>query len=123
MGTRAPLIVETHPNARWSIGFVDDQLASGRRFRILNVVDDVTRDCLMAVADTSISGARFVSELTVLIERRGRPAMIVPDHGTEFTSNAVLACCRKWSWSGFSKVRILHLHFRDLQPGPDRLPA
>jgi putative transposase len=91
IGTRAPILLEARANARWSLDFVHDQLANGRRFRILNVVDDVTRECLLAVADTSISGARVVRELTGLIERRGRPSMIVSDHGTEFTSNAVLA--------------------------------
>ena len=67
--------------------------ASGRRFRVLNVVDDVTRECLAAVPDTSISGRRVVRELTELIARRGKPGMIVSDNGTELTSNAVLAWC------------------------------
>lgn len=56
VGTRAPILVEARPNARWSLDFVHDQLACGRRFRILNVVDDVTRECLAAIPDTSISG-------------------------------------------------------------------
>jgi hypothetical protein len=68
-------------------------MASGRRFRVLNVVDDVTRECLAAVPDTSISGRRVVRELTELIARRGKPGMIVSDNGTELTSNAVLAWC------------------------------
>ncbi|MEZ5688913.1 MAG: IS3 family transposase [Caenibius sp.] len=81
------------PNQRWSLDFVHDQMASGRRFRVLNVVDDVTRECLAAVPDTSISGRRVVRELTALIEQRGKPGMIVSDNGTELTSNAVLAWC------------------------------
>jgi putative transposase len=91
IGMRAPILVEAKANARWSLDFVHDQFASGRRFRILNVVDDVTRECLAAIPDTSISGRRVARELTMLIERRGRPGMIVSDNGTEFTSNAVLA--------------------------------
>jgi len=91
MGTRAPILVEARPNARWSLDFVHDQFATGRRFRILNVVDDVTRECLAAIPDTSISGRRVARELTALIARRGRPAMIVSDNGTEFTSTAILA--------------------------------
>lgn len=63
----------------------------GRRFRIFNVIDDVTKECLAAVVDTSISGRRVARELTTLIERRGKPGLIVSDHGTEFTSNAMLA--------------------------------
>ena len=58
---------------------------------MLNMVDEVTRECLVAVPDTSISGRRVVRELTALIERRSKPGMIVSDNGTELTSNAVLA--------------------------------
>ena len=90
IGTRAPILVEAQPNARWSLDFVHDQLACGRRFRILNVVDDVTRECLAAVPDTSISGRRVARELDNLIDQRGRPGMIVSDNGTELTSNAIL---------------------------------
>lgn len=91
VGTRAPILVEARPNARWSLDFVHDQFACGRRFRVLNIVDDVTRECLASVADTSISGLRVSREMTALIARRGKPGMIVSDHGTEFTSNAILA--------------------------------
>jgi putative transposase len=94
VGTRAPILVEARKNARWSVDFVHDQMANGRRFRIFNVVDDVTRECLAAIADTSISGVRVARELTALITRHGRPGMIVSDNGTEFTSNAVL------TWAG-----------------------
>lgn len=90
VGTRAPILVEAKANARWSLDFVHDQFACGRRFRVLNIVDDVTRECLAAIPDTSISGRRVARELTVLIARRGKPGMIVSDHGTEFTSNAIL---------------------------------
>ena len=93
VGTRAPILVQAQVNARWSLDFVHDQFACGRRFRILNIVDDVTRECLAAVPDTSISGKRVARELTALIERRGKPALIVSDHGTELTSNAILAWC------------------------------
>ncbi|MER9018761.1 IS3 family transposase [Mesorhizobium sp. M0898] len=91
VGTRAPILVEAKPNARWSLDFVHDQFACGRRFRVLNIVDDVTRECLAAIPDTSISGRRVARELTELIAHRGKPGMIVSDHGTEFTSNAILA--------------------------------
>lgn len=57
IGTTAPAPVLALPNQRWSLDFVHDQMASGRRFRVLNVVDDVTRECLAAVPDTSILGA------------------------------------------------------------------
>ena len=98
VGARAPGPVLALPNQRWSLDFVHDQLATGRRFRVLNIVDDVTRECLRAVVDTSISGKRVVRELADLVAERGRPGMIVSDNGTELTSNAVL------SWSGETKV-------------------
>jgi putative transposase len=91
VGTRTPILVEARINARWSLDFVHDQFALGRRFRILNIVDDVTRECLAAIPDTSISGKRVARELTALIDARGKPQMIVSDNGTEFTSNAILA--------------------------------
>ncbi|MFE8586017.1 IS3 family transposase, partial [Sphingomonas sp. NCPPB 2930] len=91
VGARAPSPVLALPNQRWSLDFVHDQLVTGRRFRVLNIVDDVTRKCLRAVVDTSISGRRVVRELADLIAERGRPKMIVSDNGTELTSNAVLA--------------------------------
>ena len=93
-GIRAPAPVLALPNQRWSLDFVHDQLATGRRFRVLNVVDDITRECLAAVVDTSISGRRVVRELAVLVAERGAPTTIVSDNGTELTSNAVL------TWSG-----------------------
>ncbi|TDW16334.1 transposase InsO family protein [Rhizobium azibense] len=98
VGTRVPILVEAKANARWSLDFVHDQFACGRRFRVLNIADDVTRECLAAMPDTSISGRRVARELTALLERRGKPSMIVSDHGTEFTSNAILA------WSKEHKV-------------------
>ncbi len=69
-------------------------------FRIRNVVDDVTRECLAAIPDTSISGQRVARELGTLIDRRGRPGMIVSDNGTELTSNAILtfAAEREVEW-------------------------
>ena len=113
VGTRAPILVETKQNARWSLDFVHDQFTCGRRFRILNVVDDVTRECLAAVPDTSISGKRVARELTTLIQRRGKPGMIVSDHGTELTSNAILAWCAEhrvdWHYIApgpFDKLRV-----------------
>ena len=90
-GTRAPLLTVAVPNARWSVDFVHDQFAQGRRFRVFNMIDDVTKECLAAVVDTSISGRRVASELCAVIARRGKPGLIVSDHGTEFTSNAMLA--------------------------------
>ena len=97
VGTRAPILVEAKPNARWSLDFVHDQFANGRRFRVLNIVDDVTKECLGAIPDTSISGRRVARELTAIVARRGKPGMIVSDNGTEFTCNAMLGWCKDTS--------------------------
>ncbi|GIX18696.1 MAG: hypothetical protein KatS3mg120_0372 [Erythrobacter sp.] len=70
-----------------------DSLICGRRFRILCVVDDYTRECLALVADTSLSGARVARELTSLMGSRGKPHTVVSDNGTELTSSAIL----RWS--------------------------
>jgi putative transposase len=73
LGMRAPMALPDEPNQRWSLDFVSDSLVCGRRFRILCVVDDFTRECLALVADTSLSGARVARELTGLIGQRGKP--------------------------------------------------
>lgn len=86
VGAKAPAPAPALPKQRWSLEFVHNQMASGRRFRVLNVVDDVTKECPLAVPDTSISSRRVVRELTALNERRGKPRMIVSDNGTELTS-------------------------------------
>jgi putative transposase len=87
-GTRVPAALPQGPNQRWSLDFVADVLSWGRRFRILAIVDDCTREAL--VVDTSIGGHRVVRELDTLAARRSRPAMVVSDNGTELTSWAVL---------------------------------
>ncbi|WP_035723648.1 IS3 family transposase, partial [Bradyrhizobium sp. ARR65] len=98
IGTRAPMTVPMAPNDRWSLDFVSDQLTDGRRFRILTVVDDCTRECLALVADTSLSGIRVARELDRLIVEWGKPKMVVSDNGTELTSNAIL------TWADQSRV-------------------
>ncbi len=103
VGTRAPILVEARPNARWSLDFVHDQLASGRRFRVLSIVDDVTRRCLASVADTSISGVRVARVLSSLIDVHGKPGMIVSDNGTELTSNAIL------SWAAENAIQWCYI--------------
>jgi putative transposase len=70
-GMRTPILVVARPNARWSVDFVHDQLSNGRRFRIL--IDDTTKECLAAIADTSISGWRVARELDVIIAGAANP--------------------------------------------------
>jgi putative transposase len=75
------------------LDFINDTFTDGRRFRVLAVVDDFTRECLALVADTSLSGDRVARELDAVMALRGRPGMVVSDNGTEFTPTAIL------SWS------------------------
>ena len=95
LGTRAPITLPQGRNQRWSLDFVSDTLTDGRRFRILAVVDDFTRECLCLVADTSLSGIRVARELDLLIATRGRPMTCVSDNGTELTSMAILRWCQE----------------------------
>ena len=93
LGVRALLGLPNGPNERWSLGFVSDCFTDGRRFRILAIVDDFTRENLVLIPDTSRSGARVARELDALIARRGRPNACVSDNGAELTSMAIL----KWT--------------------------
>ena len=93
LGTRRPMVLPEAPNQRWSLDFVSDAFTDGRRFRILAVVDDFTRECLALVPDTSLPGVRVARELDAIIARRGKPETCVSDNGTELTSMAIL----KWS--------------------------
>ena len=103
---RVPMPVPTGPNERWSVDFMSDQLANGRRFRILNVINDFSRQCVGQIADTSISGPRLAIYLDQLGERRPLPKTLVCDNGTELTSKAM------FFWSARSGTT---LHF--IQPG------
>lgn len=92
IGTRAPMTIPQGPNQRWSLDFVSGALSDGRRFRILCVIDDFSRECLATVVDISLSGHRVARDLDRIAEMRGYPCMVVSDTGTELTSNAML----KW---------------------------
>jgi putative transposase len=95
LGTRAPMLLPGRINQRWSLDFVSDTLSDGRRFRILCIVDDYSRECLATVVDTSLGGIRVVRELERLAIERATPEIVVSDNGTELTSGAVL----RWATS------------------------
>ncbi len=79
----------TMPNQRWSMDFVSDGLADGRRLRCLNIVDDFTKECLAIEVDTSLPGTRVVSVLSRLSELRGLPQSITIDNGPEFAGKVL----------------------------------
>jgi putative transposase len=101
---RIPMVVPTAVNERWSMDFVSDQLANGRRFRVLNIVDDFSREYVLKIVDFSISGQRVANELERIA--RSLPKTIVCDNGPEFTSKAM------YFWA---KKACVKLHF--IQPG------
>jgi transposase InsO family protein len=97
-------------NQRWSLDFVCDTLSDGRRFRILCVVDDFSREGLATVVDTALGGVRVVRELDQLTLERGTPKVIVSDNGTELTSVAVLRWAIDrvaWHYIPASRSRML----------------
>lgn len=103
---RVPMAIPSRANERWSLDLVFDQLADGRRFKVLNIVDDYSRVCVGQVVDTSISGTRIVRCLEQLRETRGLPGGIVMDNGPEMTSKAM------FFWSQLRDVKLLFI-----QPG------
>ena len=88
-GERTPLIAARRPNESWSMDFVSDALASGRRIRCLTLVDDFTKECLATVPDTSITGLRVARELDQVIAARGAPVSINVDNGPEFAGRVL----------------------------------
>ncbi len=86
---RMPLLKPSRPNQRWSMDFVSDQLADGRWFRVLTVVDQFTRECLLLLADSSLNGHKVADALSEVIAVRGAPAAITVDNGSEFASHAM----------------------------------
>ena len=114
VGARAPLPVIARANERWSLDFVHDQFVGGRRFRVLNVMDDVTRECLAAVVDTSISGVRVARELARLVVVHGKPRTIVSDNGTEHRADV-----QRGAVAGGRYRHRLALH-RARQANPER---
>jgi len=86
---RQPIDLPSAPNQRWSMDFVSDQLSNGRRFRVLNVVDDYSREMLGQLISTSINGRQVARFLDQLIEERRKPSKVICDNGTEFTSKAM----------------------------------
>lgn len=80
--------------------FVSDQLSSGSRFRVLNIVDDLSREMVGQLVSVSITGSQIARFLNQLFESRNKPRKIVCDNGTEFTSKAMFL------WTEESGVKL-----------------
>jgi len=100
------LAVPEAPNQTWSMDFMADQLADGRTFRTLNVLDDFNREGLGIEVDFSLPAARVVRTLDQIIEWRGRPAAIRVDNGPEYVSGTLM------TWAGKQGIAI-----QFIQPG------
>jgi putative transposase len=92
---KQPLTVPTEPNQMWSIDFMSDSLADGRKFRLLNVIDDYNRQSLAIEVDTSLPSQRVIRVLENLIDQRGKPSNIRTDNGPEFISHQLQSWCEK----------------------------
>lgn len=105
-GVRAVPALPIGINQRWSLDFMSDALADGRRFRVLNVVDDFSRECLAAEAGRSLTGRDVVAVLARVVAQRGLPQAIVSDNGPEFCGRVVDA------WAHATSVQL-----RFIRPG------
>jgi putative transposase len=101
---RTPLAKPTQPNQRWSMDFITDALADGRKFRCFTLGDDCTRESSAIETDFSLTGERVVAVLERVGAERGFPEAIVCDNGPDFTSQAL----DQWAHD-----RGVQLHFID----------
>jgi putative transposase len=90
-------------NERWSLDFMSDQLANGRRIRVLNVIDDHTRECLASEIDSSIGGHRVCRVLDRLVAQRGHPRELLSDNGPEFAGSALA----RWAYEHCVEHRFI----------------
>ena len=100
---RIPAPLPMEPNVSWSMDFVADGLADGRRIRCLNIVDDYTRECLAIEVDSSLTGRRVVAVMDRLRESRGLPLSITLDNGPEFAGQKL----DEWAYTHGVKLSFI----------------
>ena len=103
---KEPLVIPTAVNQGWSMDFMCDSLVDGRRFRLLNIIDDYNRESLAIEIDTSLPALRVIRTLQKLIETRAIPQTIRVDNGPEFISD------RLQQWCDDKQIRL-----QFIQPG------
>lgn len=101
--TRLTLPVASRPNERWSMDFMQAVLWGGRRFRMLCVVDQFTKECPVIEVDTSITGFRVSRVLEWLSMTRGLPEAITVDNGPEFAGMAL----DRWAYTKHVKLDFI----------------
>lgn len=101
-----PLFVPQAPNQNWSMDFMCDSLVDGKRFRLLNIINDYNRESLAIEVDTSLPALRVIRVLERLLEYKGKPLSIRVDNGPEFISDRLQLLC---------EAKGIHLQF--IQPG------
>ena len=90
---KQPLVIPSGPNQTWSIDFMSDALTDGRKFRLLNVLDDFNRESLAVEVDTSLPSVRVLRVLDRIIGERSTPSIIRVDNGPEFISHILQQWC------------------------------
>jgi len=90
---KQPLIIPCSANQTWSIDFMSDALTDGRKFRLLNVLDDYNRESLAIEVDTSLPSLRVLRVLNRLVSERTKPSVIRVDNGPEFISHILQQWC------------------------------
>lgn len=98
--SRVPPLPALRPNERWALDFMADRLQNGARFRVLNVIDMFTRECLASTAGYSLRAPCVTETLERIMVSRGKPTALTLDNGTEFTSNHFDA------WAYENRVRL-----------------
>ena len=78
-----------HKDHVWSYDIMEEKTYNGKRFRILNIIDEYTRECLLSFASRSITSREVVEFLADLFCKRGLPEYIRSDNGSEFTAKRV----------------------------------
>lgn len=97
---RIPPPTAGRTNESWSMDFMADEMFDGRRFRLLTIVDDFTRESVAIEVDQRLTGARVAAVLDQIGRRRTLPERIRADNGTEFTST------RLDQWAYLNNLRL-----------------
>lgn len=103
---KQPLVKQSKINQSWSMDFMSDSMANGRKFRTLNVMDEGSREALAIEVDTSLSSGRVIRTLERAIDMHGKPSVIRVDNGPEFTSK---------DFELWANERQITIHY--IQPG------